>query len=61
MEKMRGNGYRLLTGRFLLHTKGQFFIMRTISHWNNLTRKVVGSLVLDTVKIWLDRVLGHLL
>ena len=60
MEKMRGNGYKLLLGRFQLDTRGKFFIMRTISHWNNLPREVVDSPTLDAFKIQLDRVLGHL-
>jgi len=33
--------------------------MRTISHWNNLS-KVVDSPALGTFKIQLDRVRGHL-
>ncbi|KAK4828431.1 hypothetical protein QYF61_026588 [Mycteria americana] len=60
MEKMRGNGYKLLLGRFQLDTKGRFFTMRTTSHGNNLPREVVDSPTLDTSKIQLDRVLGHL-
>ena len=60
MEKTRGNGYKLLLGRFRLDTRGKFFTMRTISHWNNLPREVVDSPTLDTFKIQLDRVLGHL-
>ncbi|KAK4827475.1 hypothetical protein QYF61_018711, partial [Mycteria americana] len=39
MEKMRGNGHKSLLGRLPLDTRGQFFTMRTISHWNNLPRK----------------------
>lgn len=34
--------------------------MKTISYWNNLPRDVVDSPVLDTVKVHLDTVLGHL-
>jgi len=60
MEKMRVNGYKVLLGRFQLDTRGKFFILRTISHWNHLPRKVVDSPTLDTFKICLDRVLGHL-
>ncbi|GAB0182054.1 hypothetical protein GRJ2_000670700 [Grus japonensis] len=55
MENMRGNGRK-----FLLDTRGKFFTMRTISHWNNLPREVVDSPTWDTFKIQLDRVLGHL-
>ena len=43
-----------------MDTKDKFFTMRTISHWNNLPREVVDSLMLDTSKIRMDRVLGHL-
>ena len=60
MEKMRGHGYKLLLGRFQLNTRGQFFTMRTISCWNKLLREGVGSPTLDTFKIWLERMLGHL-
>ena len=60
MEKMRGNGYKLLLGTFQLDTKENFFTVRTISHWNNLPREVVDSPTLDTFKIQLDRGLGQL-
>ena len=60
MEKMRGNGYKLLLGRCRLDTRGKFFTVRTVGHWNNLPREVVDSPILDTFKIRLDRVLGHL-
>ncbi|KAK4830388.1 hypothetical protein QYF61_010899 [Mycteria americana] len=60
MEKTRGNGYKLLLGKFQLDTRGRFFTMRIICYWNNLPREVVDSPTLDTSKIQLDRVLGHL-
>ncbi|KAK4826043.1 hypothetical protein QYF61_003942 [Mycteria americana] len=60
MEKTRANGYKSLLGRFQLDTRGKFFTMRTTSRWNNLPREVVDSPTLDTFKIRLDRVLGHL-
>ncbi|KAK4830472.1 hypothetical protein QYF61_011196 [Mycteria americana] len=60
MEKMRGNGYKLLLGRFQLDTRGKFFTMRTISHWNNLPRQAVDSPTVGTFRIRLDGVLGHL-
>lgn len=31
-----------------------------LSHWNNLSREVVDSLMLDTLMIQLNMVLGHL-
>ena len=51
MEKMVGNGYKLLLGRFQLGTRRKIFTLRTISHWNNLPSEVVDSPTLDTVKI----------
>lgn len=36
------------------------FSQRTVSHWNNLPRVVVHSPTLDTSKIWLSRLLDHL-
>jgi len=36
MEKMRGNGYKLLLGRLQLDTMGKIFAVRTISHCNDL-------------------------
>ena len=34
--------------------------MRAINDWNNVPREVVNSPTLDTYKIQLDKVLGHL-
>ncbi|KFV99911.1 hypothetical protein N327_04125, partial [Fulmarus glacialis] len=51
---------KLLLGILRLDTRGKIFTMRTTSHWKNLPREVVDSPTLDTLKIWLDRVLGHL-
>lgn len=59
MEKKRANGYKLLLGRFLPGTRGEFFTMISIS-WNNLPKEVVDSPNLDTYKIQLDRLLSHL-
>lgn len=62
-EMMRGNGHKLFLGRFWLDTGRKFSTMRTISHWNNLLRKV-GSVrhwnfsKYDTFKVQLDSVLG---
>jgi len=59
LEKMRGNGHKLLLGT-QLDTRGQLSTMRTISHWNDLLRKTLDSPTLDTLKVQEDRVLGHL-
>jgi len=60
MEKMRGNVYKLVLGRSQLDTKGKFAKMRKISPWNNLPRQVADCPTLDSFKIQLDNVLGHL-
>lgn len=39
MEKTRGNGDKLPLGRAQLDTRGQWFTVRTMSHWNNLPRE----------------------
>lgn len=39
-EKNRGNRYRLHVGRFWLDTRGKLFLVRAISHCNNLDREV---------------------
>jgi len=49
-----------MPGEILTGTRGKFFTMRIISRWNNLPREVVDSTTLDTSKIQLDKVLGHL-
>ena len=60
MEMMRGSGYKLLVETFQVDTRGKFFTKRTITHWNNLPKEVMDSPTLDTFRIRLDRVLGHL-
>lgn len=55
MEKMRCNVYNLLLGGLQLDTRGKFFTVRAISHWN----KVGDSPTLDTFDIQLDRMLAY--
>lgn len=59
MEKMRCNVYNLILGRLQLDTRGKFFTIRAISHWNNLPGEVGDSPTLDMFDIQLDRVLAH--
>lgn len=59
--KTGGNGSMLLLERFQLGTRGKFFTMKSISHWNSLLREVVDSTILDTFKISLDKVLACLI
>lgn len=59
-EKMRGNGHKLLLGRFWLDTREKIFPVRINSHRNIFHRGVVDSPMCDSYKIQLDWVLGHL-
>ncbi|KFW93106.1 hypothetical protein N336_05459, partial [Phalacrocorax carbo] len=54
------NGHKLLLGRFCSDTRGKFFTVRAVNHWNNLPREVVDLATLDTFRSRLDRLLGHL-
>lgn len=56
--KIMGNGYKLLMGGFQLDTRGKHF--KNNQPLEHLLREVMDSPTLDTYKIWLDRVLGHL-
>lgn len=55
-EEMKGNEYKLLLEGFQLDIRWKLFTRRVISFWNNLSRKVVDSSVVDTFEIQLDRV-----
>lgn len=55
-----GNEYKLLVERLQYDRRRTFFTTKTIIHNNNFFREVVDFPTLDTSKIWLDRVLGHL-
>lgn len=60
MERMRGNGYKLFLGELCFTTRGTFFPVRTISHWNDLPWKAVDSPTLDTLRSSQARYLGYL-
>ena len=61
MEKTRGNGSKLHWERFHLDIGKKIFTVRTINHWNNLSRDVMESLSLEVFKMRLDRVLDNLI
>ena len=60
MERPRGNGHKLLLGKFQLDIRGKFFTVRTVNHWDTLPGGVVDLAALGTSKVHLERVLGHL-
>lgn len=59
MEKMRDNEDKLHVWRFLSDTRGDFFTVRSISHWSYVSREVVDSSTLIKYQIHQDKGLGH--
>ena len=57
----RTNGFELKEGRFRLHIRKKFFMLRVVKHWHRLPREVVDTPSLETFTARLDSALSNLI
>jgi len=59
-DRTRGNGSRLIEGRFRLDIRNKFFTMRVVRLWPRFPREAVAALSLAVFKARLDAALSNL-
>ena len=59
-DRSRGYGFKQRHGRSRLDIRRKFFTQRMVSHWNRLTKEVVGDPSLEAFKARLNVALGSL-
>ena len=58
--RIRGNGFKLKEGRFMLDIRKKSFMVRVVRHWNRLPCDIDAP-CMETFKMRLGKVLGNLI